>query len=193
MSDPVTTRLPNETHIVLRLNGAREQLAILHEALRDHRYVVAEAAVCAIVDQAAKAVTAALHGFNLLLPQPLPAERVSWRNLRARFVSVQAESAVLDLIEEHLRPRSGWLWWLDRKEHASTFAPLLRIDAESGSVALWRDPLDPTQGTEPGSPDEYFTVVLERVEELVREIGRSARRDAEQYRQAARRQPGRIA
>lgn len=193
MADPIGTRLPNESHVLLRLSGAREQLAILREALRTQRQVVAEAAACAVVDQAMKSVTAALHGFNLLLPQPLPAERVNWRNLRARFVAVQAESAVLDLLDEHLRPRAGWLWWLERKEHASAFAPLLRFDPDTSSVAVWRDPLDPTLGTEAGTPEEYFSGILDRIDDLVREIGRLARRDVDIFRQAARRQPGRIA
>jgi len=193
MADPIATRLPNEAQVLLRLTGAREQLSILREAIRAHRQTVAEAAACAVTDQAVKAVTAALHGFNLLLPQPLPAERVTWRNLRARFVAVQAESAVLDLVEEQSRPRSGWLWWLERKDQASAFAPLLHFDGEGETVALWRDPLDPTQGTEQGSPEDYFTAVLDRIEDLVREIGRLARKDAELFRQAARRQPGRIA
>jgi len=193
MADPIGTRLPNESQVLLRLSGAREQLAILREALRTHKQTVAEAAACAVVDQAMKAVTAALHGFNLLLPQPLPAERVSWRNLRGRFVAVQAESAVLDLLEESFRSRAGWLWWLERKEYASAFAPLLRFDPDSDTVALWRDPLDPTHGTEAGTPEVYFSTVLDRIEELVREIGRLARRDVDNFRQAARRQPGQIA
>jgi len=109
MTDPIATRLPNEAQVLLRLSGAREQLAILRDGLRNQQQPLAEAAACAILDQATKTVIAALHGFNLLLPQPLPAERVNWRNLRARFVSVQAESAVLDLVEEHMRPRVGWL------------------------------------------------------------------------------------
>jgi hypothetical protein len=192
VNDSDRSTLPNEQQIASRLAGAREQLAILTEALRTRRPVLAEAAACAVIDQALKTVTAALHGFNLLLPQPLPAERVSWRNLRARFVAVQVESAVLDLIEEQLRPRSGWLWWLDRKEHASTFAPLLRFDSEAGSVAIWRDPLDPTAGVEPGAPEDYLAPILQRIEDLTREIGRLARKDAEAYRQAARRQPGRM-
>ena len=193
MADPIATRLPNEAQVLLRLSGAREQLAILRDGLRNQQQPLAEAAACAILDQATKTVIAALHGFNLLLPQPLPAERVNWRNLQARFVSVQAESAVLDLVEEHMRPRVGWLWWLERKEQASAFAPVLHVDPDTGTVAVWRDPLDPTQGTEPGTPEEYFASILERIENLVREIGRLARRDAETFRHAARRQPGRIA
>lgn len=190
--DPAILKLPNETQIALRLAGAREQLTLVVDALRTHRPSLAESATCAVIDQALKTLTAALHGFNLLLPQPLPAERVTWRNLRARFVAVQAESAVLDLVEEHLRPRVGWLWWLDRKEHASAFAPLLRVDSETGSVAIWRDPLDPTAGVEAGTPDEYLASVLDRIEELTREIARLARKDVETFRQAARRQPGRM-
>lgn len=190
--DPAILKLPNETQIALRLAGARDQLTLVVDALRTHRPSLAESATCAVIDQALKTLTAALHGFNLLLPQPLPAERVTWRNLRARFVAVQAESAILDLVEEHLRPRVGWLWWLDRKEHASAVAPLLRVDSETGSVAIWRDPLDPTAGVEAGTPDEYLTSVLEHIEELTREIARLARKDVETFRQAARRQPGQM-
>ncbi len=192
MDDPAIVKLPNETQIALRLAGARDQLALVVDALRTKRPSLAESATCAVIDQALKALTAALHGFNLLLPQPLPAERVSWRNLRARFVAVQAESAVLDLVEEHLRPRAGWLWWLDRKEHASAFAPLLRVDTETGSVAIWRDPLDPTAGLEAGTPDDYLAGVLDRIEQLTREITRLARQDVETFRRATRRQPGRM-
>ncbi len=191
--DPVTTKLPNEKQIFLRLGGARELVNVLREALQAHNQLLAEAAACAVVDQTLKAVTAALHGFNLLLPQPLPAERVNWRNLRARFVSVQADSAVLQQLEEAYRARSGWLWWLERKGEASAFAPLLHREPEGGTVVLWRDPLDPTLGFEPVAPEAYCTTVLEQTESLIREISRLAAKDAERFRQAARRQPGRIA
>ncbi|MCS7050036.1 MAG: hypothetical protein NZL87_00305 [Thermomicrobium sp.] len=192
MDDPGLAKLPTENQILLRLSGAREQLAILRESLRAHRPALAEAAAAAVVDQLLKALTAALHGFNLLLPQPLPADRVSWRNLRARFVAVAVDSAIVNLLEESLRPRTGWLWWLDRKEHASAFAPLLQIDAETGSAAIWRDPMDPTLGFEELPPTEYLGHVLDRVEALTRDIARLARRDAEVFRHAARRQPGRM-
>lgn len=191
MDDPIV-HLPNEAHVQRRLAGAREQLGILQEALRQRRYVLAEAAANAITDQALKAVTASLHGFNLLLPQPLPAERVSWRNLRARFVAVQVESAVLNVVEEHLRPHTGWLWWLDRKEHASAFAPLLHLDTEQERIRLWRDPLDPTAGFEEEEPVAYFDTTLTRVEDLIGDITRLMRKDVEEYRRAARRQPGRM-
>ncbi len=191
--DPVTTKLPNEKQILLRLGGARELVNVLREALQAQNQLLAEAAACAVVDQTLKAVTAALHGFNLLLPQPLPAERVNWRNLRARFVSVQADSAVLQQLEGAYRARSGWLWWLERKAEASAFAPLLHRDPEGGVVMLWRDPLDPTLGFEPVAPEVYCATVLEQAESLIREISRLAAKDAERFRQAARRQPGRIA
>lgn len=193
MSDPDFIRLPNENQVQLRLHGAREQLALLRDALQQQRPNLAEAAACAVIDQSLKAVTAALHEFNLLLPHPLPAERVSWRNLRARFIAVQIESAALNFIEEQLRPYSGWLWWLDRKEQASAFAPLLHWDSQRGTVAIWRDPLNPTAGVEADSPLQYLSTILDRIEEATRELARLARKDVEEYRRAARRQPGRMA
>lgn len=49
MADPIATRLPNEAQVLLRLSGAREQLAILRDGLRNQQQPLAEAAACAIL------------------------------------------------------------------------------------------------------------------------------------------------
>lgn len=193
MGDPGLARLPNQQQILLRLDGARRQAEQASIALESGDHAGLESALCAAIDQALKAVTAALYGFNSLLPNPLPASRVTRRNLRDRFVAVQARSAVLELLDRESRPHEGWLWWLDRKEASSAFASLIRSPADAKMPpALWRDPLDPAHGVEMLRPDRYVQQAVEQVERLVEEIGRLAGPDIAAYREAARRQPGRL-
>lgn len=193
MSEAGLAKLPNEQQIRMRLEGARWQAERAAAALEAGDRTQLESALCAAIDQALKAVTAALHGFNSLLPNPLPPDRVTRRNVRDRFVAVQASSAVLDLLDAETRPEEGWLWWLDRKEGSSAFASLIRpSDDPKVPPALWRDPLKPEYGVEPLRPDRYARSAVERVEQLVVEIGRLAAQDVAAYREAARRQPGRL-
>lgn len=193
MGESALASLPNREQVVLRLQGARRQAEQVAAALAAGDLIGLESALCAAIDQALKAVTAALYGFNALLPSPLPASRLNRRNLRDRFAAVQATSAVLELIDRAAHPHEGWLWWLDRKEAASAFTALLRPPGEAADTpALWRDPLEPAHGVETLSPDRYVAQAVAQVEQLVEDVSRLAAADVAAYREAARRQPGRL-
>jgi hypothetical protein len=193
MGEPALASLPNRDQILLRLEGARRQAELAATALAAGDRAGLESAVCATIDQALKAVTAALYGLNVLLPSPLPASRLTRRNLRDRFAAVSASSAVLELLDREATPLVGWLWWLDRKEAASAFASLLCPGEEAADPpTLWRDPLEPSHGIEALPPDRYLAEAVAQVERLLEEIGQLVGTDVETYREAARRQFGRL-
>jgi len=193
MGEPALASLPNREQILLRLAGARRQAELASTSMAAGDLAGLESALCAAIDQALKAVTAALYGLNALLPSPLPASRLSRRNLRDRFAAVQASSAALELLDREAQPQVGWLWWLDRKEAASAFASLLCAGQEpTDPPRLWRDPLEPAHGVEAAPPDQYVAEAVTRVERLIEALGRLVVTDVETYQEAARRQFGRL-
>ncbi|WP_038039029.1 hypothetical protein [Thermorudis peleae] len=193
MNNSGLEKLPTQQQAHLRLEGARYHAREAAMAIEAKDQVRVEAAICAGIDQALKALTAALHGLNLLLPQPLPASRLSRRNLRERFRSVEAPSRTLDLLDQAAQPEEGWLWWLEAKDAASPFAALVRPSTAPGRpFELWRDPLDHSRGLEEHAPDQYLLDAIARINTLIGQIAALAPHDAKAFQDAARRLPGRL-
>lgn len=193
MSQSVTGKIPNQAEVDRKLAQSRYQISTLRQTAEpaSRSAVAAESCASAAIDQMLEALSATLHGINLLMPDPLPALRVSRRNLRDRFYAVQCESRALHEVEAAARPGAGWLWWLEEKAAGSTFAPLLR-EAEGDSPALWKDPLQPELGVESTSPVEYLDQSLAGIEQLIRSVVGLAEDDMARYRDALSRQTRRL-
>jgi len=191
----VTQHVPNRAEVDDRIAGARFQIETLKRLLESENAVRPEAESCAnaAVDQLLQSITAALNGFNSMLPDPLPAQRVSRRNLRDQFYSVGSESAVLQDLDGAAHAGDGWLWYLEQKHDGAPFGHLLvKSDSSDGPVAMVKDPLNASGGNESGSPVDYLNSAVDKVVEILTQIGDKANDDVMHYREAQRRQARRL-
>ncbi|MGA7669034.1 MAG: hypothetical protein WBW04_01330 [Nitrolancea sp.] len=175
--------------------GARFQIETLKGLLGAGNVSLPQAESCAnaAVDQLLQAITAALNGLNSMLPDPLPAQRVSRRNLRDQFYSVGSESGVLQDLDTAAHAGDGWLWFLEQKHDAAPFGHLLvKADSSGGSLAMVKDPVNPSGGNESGSPVDYLNSALDQVVEVLSRIAEKANDDVMHYREAQRRQARRL-
>lgn len=179
--------------IDLKLHGARFQISTL-EQIGPHvefREAAIESCVDAAIDQMLQALNVTLQQFNTLLPDPLPANRVSRRNLRDIFYAVESESHVLREIEAAARPHDGWLWWLEEKRTAGEVTSLVDPSAD-GEQHVWRDPLNPAARFEDGSPIDYLNRSLRRMSALIEQLLDQMADDIARYRDAQRQQARRL-
>ena len=190
MSQTLPEHVINRSVIDLKLAGARYQIGALRGSTASaNASTGAESSAAAAIDQMIQAVIATLQGLNMQLPEPLPASRVSLRNLRDEFRSVQAESAALRAIEQVHRA-GGWLHQLEQQRLGSTFAPLL--SHTGGSYQIYCDPLEPGAGTESQSAVDYLEQMLNRVQGLVRQTADQMPEDVVRFREAQRKQARRL-
>lgn len=193
MSSP-SAAIPNQDQVDRKLAGAQAQIDALRRAggNLNQAEVDQESCACAAVDQLLQAVTAALHGLNGLMPDPLPPSRVSRRNLRDRFHGVLTESEAIREVDAAARPGEGWLWALEQKDLGAAFAPLLAFDGSGGLRGMWRNPLDHDAGLESAPADVYLTESLGRVHQLIHRVAALAHGDAARYAEADARQRPRL-
>lgn len=189
MSQAVPEHDSIEPFIDRKLAGARHQIDALRRLSNGNDDAAAESCACAAIEQILQVVAAALQQLNLQLPQPLPASRVSLRNLRDEFQTVQAESASLPLFEQAERP-GAWLDRLRQQQLGATFAPLLR--QRDGSDQILRDPLEPDAGVEPAAPADYLAQAARQAEMLVRLAAARTPDDAMRFREGQRKQTRRL-
>ncbi|HUY99175.1 MAG TPA: hypothetical protein VMU89_02400 [Thermomicrobiaceae bacterium] len=194
MSNPSASAIPSQAQVDRKLAGVQSQIDALRRAggNANQAAVDQESCACAAVDQLLQASTAGLHGLNALMPDPLPHSRVSRRNLRDRFQSVQSDSEAIREVEAAARPREGWLWWLEQKDLGAAFERLLDIDDSGGVRGIWKDPLDHGAGFETAPPDVYLSEALGRVRALVHRIAALAHGDAARYNEAEAQQRRRL-
>ncbi len=188
--------VPNRSDVDDRMAGARFQIETLKGLLEasDTSRPQAESCANAAVDQLLQSITAALNGLNSMLPDPLPAQRVSRRNLRDQFYAVGSESAVLQDLDAAAHAGDGWLWFLEQKHDGAPFGHLLvKSDPEDdGTMSMVKDPVNATGGNEAGSPVDYLNNALDQVVEILSQIGEKANDDVMHYREAQRRQARRL-
>jgi len=197
MSSQTTAQhVPNRETADARVAGARFQLESLQQVLKtdDQSLAKAESCVSGAIDQLLQAISASLGGFNSMLPDPVPAQRVNRKNLRDQFYAVNAESHVLQRVDHAARAGEGWLWSLEQKHDGAAFGHLLlkTQPGETSTLALVRDPFDHSSGTEGSSPVEYLNTAVDQVLQLLSEIGEKAAADVVTYREAQRRQARRL-
>lgn len=195
-SRTLSQHVPNRDAVDDRVAGARFQIETLSGLLgtKDFSLVKAESCASAAVDQLLQAVTAALDGFNAMLPDPVPSQRVSRKNLRDQFHAVGAESAVLQTLDAAAHPGDGWLWYLEQKRDSAALGHLLvnTGSADSPSYAMVKDPLNPGAGNEDGSPDSYLNHALDQVLQILERVAEQASDDVIAYRDALRQQARRL-
>jgi hypothetical protein len=186
--------VPNRADVDDRMAGARFQIETLKgllEAGDAASRPQMESCANAAVDQLLQAITSALNGLNSMLPDPLPAQRVSRRNLRDQFYAVGSESAVLQDLDSAAHVGDGWLWFLEQKHDGAPFGHLL-VKAEDGSLVMVKDPLNASGGNESGSPVDYLNTALDQIVEILSQIAEKANDDVMHYREAQRRQARRL-
>jgi hypothetical protein len=190
MSQTLPEQVPNRSFVAEKLDGAAFQIdALRQQAGPGGTPAAAESCACAAMDQLLQSISGVLHGFNQLLPEPLPASRVSLRNLRDEFQSVQSESKALRAIEQV--DRSGeWLDDLQQKHVASSFTVVLRRDGDR--FKLFKNPLDPRAGTESQDAADYLTAALQHTRELIGQVASDISDDVMRYREAHRQQTRRL-
>jgi hypothetical protein len=181
------------TQVDLKLDGARFQIQMLEQLPGKVNGNTAGVESCAVaaIDQTLQALAAALQQRNEMRTDPLPASRMSRRNLRDEFHAVQSDSTVIRDIDAEARPNEGWLWWLEQKHAAAAFAHLI-ASGEDGVSRLLRDPLNPAAGFEEGTVSAYLRESVKRVEGLIQRVTRQMSDDAAQYREARRKQSRRL-
>ncbi len=184
-------QVPNREAVDDRVEGARFQIEALKGELSSaSSLAAAESCVSAAVDQILQAVAAALDGLNSMLPDPVPTQRISRKNLRDQFYAVNAESAALQSLDNAAHPGDGWLWSLEQKHDGAAFGHLLVRKGET--ISLVRDPFDSDGGTENEDPVSYLNHALDQVLEVLSEIGERASDDVATYREAQRMQARRL-
>ena len=190
MSQTLPQQVPNRSFVMEKLDGAEFQIETLRgKAGKGAPEAAAESCACAAMDQLLQAISGMLHGFNQLLPEPLPASRVSLRNLRDEFQSVQAESKALRAIE-HVDRNGEWLDDLQQKHIASSFTVVLSQDGNG--FKLFKNPLNPSQGTEEQDAATYLTHALGQTRDLIGQVAGEIDGDVMTYREAHRQQTRRL-
>jgi hypothetical protein len=181
------------TQVDLKLDGARFQIQMLEQLTGEVSGSTAGVESCAVaaIDQTIQALSAALQQLNEMLTDPLPASRMSRRNLRDEFHAVQSDSSVIRDIEAEAHHDDGWLWWLEQKHAAAAFARLI-ASGDDGELRLLRDPINPDAGFEEGTVSAYLRESVERVEDLIQRVTRQMSDDAARYREARRKQSRRL-
>lgn len=199
MSLTLSDQIPSRSQVERKLAAASYQIELLQriqdESSADSGSLVAvESCTSAAINQLLQALTATLDGFNRQLPDPLPAMRVSRRNLRDEFHAVEIQSEVLREIESAARIGNGWLWWLEQKHAGGPFGPLIEraTGSEGATFVLLRDPLNLEAGTEPDSPVVYLQTALAKMIELLDRIGTLVTGDISAYRAGVRGQSRRM-
>lgn len=189
-SQSLPAQLPNGSFVAEKLDGAQFQIETLRgQSSRSGAAAGAESCACAAMDQMLQAIQALLHGFNQQLPEPLPPSRVSLRNLRDEFHSVQTESKALRAIEQ-LDRGGEWLDDLQHKHLASAFSPVLQ--REGDRVKLLKNPLDPEAGAETASASDFLQERLQRTRELIAQVTADIDDDVMRFREAHRQQTRRL-
>jgi hypothetical protein len=195
-SRTLAQHVPNREAVEDRLSGARFQIETMNQQLAKEGSSQPQLESClnAAIDQLIQAINATLAGFNSMLPDPLPAQRISRRNLRDQFYAVGAESNVLQIVDNAARSGDGWLWYLEQKHDGAAYSHLLLKQDAGGSstYAVVRDPLNSKAGTEQGSPESYLNAAYDQVLQLLDEIARNVDDDVMIYREAQRRQARRL-
>ena len=190
MSQTLPEHVANRAYIDRKFAGVRVQIACLRGLPdADGPQEAAESYATAAVDQTLQAMTALLQSLNLELPDPLPASRVSLRNLRDSFQSVRAESAALHAFEQAERP-GAWLDRLEQQRLGASFAPLLR--GRDGGLQILLDPLEPDTGVAAQSPVDYLERALQQAEELAQRFAQELPEDVVRFRDAHRKQTHRL-
>lgn len=188
--------VPNREAVNDRISGAQFQIDTLKQVLssKDASLPHAESCVSAAVDQLLQAVTVALDGFNSMLPDPLPAQRVNRKNLRDQFYAVNAESSVLQSVDTAAHAGDGWLWFLEQKHDGAAFGHLLvkTGSAEALGYAVAKDPMNVSGGHESAAPADYLNSALDHVIDLLGDVAEKANDDVLQYRESQRRQARRL-
>ncbi len=184
--------VPNRDIANDHVMGAQFQIDTLKSVLGngDASLARAESCVSGAICSLLHAITSALDGFNAMLPDPLPPQRLNRRNLRDQFQTVTAESNVLHSIENATRSGEGWLWSLEQKHDGAAFSHVLVKDGSS--VKLVKDPFDQGSGNESEGPVEYLNNAVTHVFTLLSEMGEKAHDDVMNYRESQRHQARRL-
>ncbi len=191
-SRTMAQHVPNHDVANEHLAGAQFQIETLKSVLKtsDSPLPRAESCVNAAICSLLHAITASLSGFNEMLPDPVPPQRLSRRNLRDQFHAVAAESNALQRLESAAHPGEGWLWSLEQKHEGAAFGHLLVKDGSG--VKLVKDPFEPGSGHESEGPAEYLNSAVDHVANLLSEIGEKASDDVATYRESQRQQARRL-
>jgi hypothetical protein len=190
MSQTLPEHVANRSFIDRKFAGVRAQIACLRGlAPADGSQATADSYATAAVDQTLQAMSALLQSLNLELPDPLPASRVTLRNLRDKFQSVQAESAALQVFEQAQRP-GAWLDRLEQQRLGASFAPLLR--GRDGGLQILLDPLEPDTGVAAQAPADYLEQALQQAEDLAQRFAQELPEDVVRFRDAHRKQTRRL-
>ncbi len=188
--------VPNREAADDRVTGARFQIEALKTTLKTQGSPLphAESCVSAAIDQMLQAITATLDGFNSMLPDPVPSQRISRKNLRDQFHAAGAESAVLQSLDNAAHPGDGWLWYLEQKRDGAALGRLLTNTGsnDSPAYAVVKDPLNSSAGNEDGDPVTYLNHALDQVLQILGTVAEKAGDDVVTYREALRKQASRL-